>query len=203
MSPVAIMIDEADAVLGNRQSQDINGTNRRVFAQIASFMGDTQYRGKIIWFLITSRPDLLPVDLKRQGRAEEHLALFYPETMEEKISIFETIQKKLHIKTTGVIFKDIVKQISFEASGADIESILVRAKMNAILSHRAMVTKEDLLKTIQDFIPPSYPYEIELQNLVASIECTSKAMVPKKYREMSRQKLLADIMEIKQILGER
>ena len=123
--------------------------------------------------------------------------------MEEKISIFETIQKKLHIKTTGVIFKDIVKQISFEASGADIESILVRAKMNAILSHRAMVTKEDLLKTIQDFIPPSYPYEIELQNLVASIECTSKAMVPKKYREMSRQKLLADIMEIKQILGER
>ena len=145
----------------------------------------------------------MPVDLKRQGRAEEHLALFYPETIEEKANIFETVQKKLHIKTTGVIFKDIVKKISFEASGADIESILVRAKMNAILCHRAMVTKEDLVKTIQDFIPPSYPYEIELQNLVASIECTSKEMVPKKYREMSRQKLLADIMEIKQILGEK
>ena len=41
-------------------------------------MGNTEYRGKIVWFLITSRPDLLPVDLKRQGRAEEHLALFYP-----------------------------------------------------------------------------------------------------------------------------
>ena len=203
MSPVAIMIDEADAVLGNRQTKDVNGTSGRVFAQIASFMGDTRYRGKIIWFLITSRPDLLPVDLKRQGRAEEHLALFYPETIEEKANIFETIQKKLHIKTTGVIFKDIVKKLTFEASGADIESILVRAKMNAILCHRAMVTKEDLLKTIQDFIPPSYPYEIELQNLVASIECTSKEMVPKKYREMSRQKLLADIMEIKQILGEK
>ncbi|MGP1438390.1 MAG: ATP-binding protein [Treponema sp.] len=203
MSPVAIMIDEADAVLGNRSNKNESGTDVRVFAQIASFMGDTQYRGKIIWFLITSRPDLLPVDLKRQGRAEEHLALFYPETLEEKANIFETMQKKLHIKTTGVVFKDIVKKITFEASGADIESILVRAKMNAILSHRAMVTKEDLLKTIQDFIPPSYPYEIELQNLVASIECTSKEMVPKKYREMSRQKLLSDIMEIKQILGEK
>jgi len=41
-------------------------------------MGDTRRRGKVIWFLMTSRPDLVPVDLKRQGRAEEHLALFPP-----------------------------------------------------------------------------------------------------------------------------
>ena len=54
-----------------------------MFAQLSSFKGNTAYRGKIVWFLITCRPDLLPVDLKRQGRAEEHLALFYPETQEE------------------------------------------------------------------------------------------------------------------------
>ena len=35
-------------------------------------IGDTKNRGRILWFLITSRPDLLPIDLKRQGRAEEH-----------------------------------------------------------------------------------------------------------------------------------
>ena len=46
-----------------------------------SFMGDTRNRGKILWFLITARPDLLPIDLKRQGRAEEHIPLFYPETV--------------------------------------------------------------------------------------------------------------------------
>jgi len=113
------------------------------------------------------------------------------------------MQRKLKIKVTGVSFKDIVKKITFEASGADIESILVRAKMNAVISHRSIVTKDDLLKTIQDFIPASYPYEIELQNLVASIESTSKEMVPKKYREMSRQKLLSNIIEIKQMLGEK
>ncbi|MGP1415000.1 MAG: hypothetical protein ACTTJ6_03575 [Treponema sp.] len=173
------------------------------FKEAVKALSSQMYEAMPMGYLITSRQDLLPVDLKRQGRAEEHLALFYPETLEEKTDIFETMQKKLHIKTTGVVFKDIVKRISFEASGADIEAILVRAKMNALISHRAMVTKEDLLKTIEDFIPPSYPYEIELQNLVASIECTSKEMVPKKYREMSRQKLLADIMEIKQILGEK
>ena len=78
MWPVGVIIDEADAFLGDRNQQGDSGTSNRVFAQFASFMGNTEYRGKIVWFLITSRPDLLPVDLKRQGRAEEHLALFYP-----------------------------------------------------------------------------------------------------------------------------
>ena len=48
---------------------------------IASQMGDTRYRGKLLWMLFTSRPDLLPIDLKRQGRAEVHLPLFSPATM--------------------------------------------------------------------------------------------------------------------------
>ncbi|HME89814.1 MAG TPA: AAA family ATPase, partial [Myxococcaceae bacterium] len=75
--PVAVMIDEADAFLGNREASGDSGTSNRVFASIAAFMGNTDYRGKIVWFLLTCRPDLVPVDLKRQGRAEEHVALFY------------------------------------------------------------------------------------------------------------------------------
>lgn len=203
MSPVAVMIDEADAVLGNRKNVDGSGTSGRVFAQIANFMGDTTYRGKIIWFLITSRPDLLPIDLKRQGRAEEHLALFYPETDNEKTDLFLVLQRKLGIKATGVSYPALIKNLKFEISGADIESILVRAKMTALVDGRAMITQNDLEQTLTDFIPPSYPYEIELQNLVAALECTSKEMVPKKYRNITRQKIAADIMEIKQLLGEK
>ena len=70
MWPVGVIIDEADAFLGDRNQHGDSGTSNRVFAPLASFMGNTEYRGKIVWFLITSRPDLLPVDLKRQGRAE-------------------------------------------------------------------------------------------------------------------------------------
>src|SRR4029450_8064389 len=98
--PVAVMVDEADAFLGNREASGDSGTSSRVFASIASFMGNTAYRGKIVWFLITCRPDLLPVDLKRQGRAEEHLALFYPETPEEHDALFKIMLKKAGITTT-------------------------------------------------------------------------------------------------------
>ena len=203
MAPVAVMIDEADAVLGSRKLQDEAGTSR-VFAQIANFMGNTDYRGKIIWFLITSRPDLLPIDLKRQGRAEEHLALFYPETVTEKVEIFETLQRKLKIKTKDISFANIInKKLKFPVSGADIEAILVRSKMSASIANRMMLTPEDIEQTIDDFIPPSSPYEIELQNLVAVLECTSKEMLPKQYQNIPRSKLVTEIQELKQLLGEK
>ncbi len=203
MAPVAVMIDEADVVLGNRTANDISGTSGRVFAQIANFMGNTDNRGRVIWFLITCRPDLIPIDLKRQGRAEEHLALFYPETDAEKLELFYTLQRKSKIKTTDVSFESIIKKIKFDVSGADIEAILVRSKMNAATEGRTMVTQQDLEDTIADFIPPSYPHEIELQNLVAVLECTGKEMVPKRYRSLQASKISSDIMELKQLLGEK
>ncbi len=56
LGPVVVIIDEADAALGNRESDGDSGTSARVFSMIASQMGNTQYRGKIIWMLLTSRP---------------------------------------------------------------------------------------------------------------------------------------------------
>src|SRR5205814_138637 len=80
IGPVAVVVDEADAALGTRETGGADsGVSERVFASLAAFMGDTRRRGKVIWFLMTSRPDLVPVDLKRQGRAEEHLALLPPD----------------------------------------------------------------------------------------------------------------------------
>jgi len=202
MSPVGVMIDEADAFLGDRNQDGDSGTSNRIFAQIASFMGNTEYRGKIIWFLITCRPDLLPIDLKRQGRAEEHLALFYPETQAEREDLVNTLIKKLKMKVQNVDVPDLLKRYHFESSGADLESILIRAKFNAAMTNHVIVTREDLETAVKDFIPPSYPHEIELQNLVAILECTSREMVPKKFRSLDRSKIVSQIRELKELLGE-
>ena len=55
MAPVAIMIDEADAYLGDRSASGDSGVSSRVFSQIASFMSNTEHRGQIIWFLMMVR----------------------------------------------------------------------------------------------------------------------------------------------------
>jgi AAA+ superfamily predicted ATPase len=203
MSPVGVMIDEADAFLGDRNQEGDSGTSNRIFGQIASFMGNTEYRGKIIWFLITCRPDLIPIDLKRQGRAEEHLALFYPETNAEKEELFATLIRKLKVKVKEFPMAEMLRRHHFDSSGADLESILIRAKFNAAMENHVIVTREDLEQSFQDFIPPAYPHEIELQNLVAVLECTSREMVPKRFQNLDRTKLVSQIRDLKELLGER
>ena len=42
MAPVAVMIDEADAYLGDRSASGDSGVSSRVFSQIASFMSNTR-----------------------------------------------------------------------------------------------------------------------------------------------------------------
>jgi SpoVK/Ycf46/Vps4 family AAA+-type ATPase len=202
MAPVAVMIDEADAYLGDRDQEGDSGTSNRVFAQIASFMGDTSYRGKIIWFLITCRPDLLPIDLKRQGRAEEHFALFYPETLPEKVALFETLVKKLNFGIHTFSVPELFKKYSHEVSGAEIESMLIRAMQRAVMEGRTMISKLDMEEVMEDFIPPQYPHAIRLQNLVAAVECTSKKMVPKRF-QLDNSQMVREIQELKTLLGER
>ena len=95
MGPVVVIIDEADAALGDRSQDGDSGTSSRVFAMIAAQMGDTRYRGRILWMLLTCRPDLLPIDIKRQGRAEVHIPLFYPIDEDEIRDLFVAMAKKL------------------------------------------------------------------------------------------------------------
>jgi ATP-dependent 26S proteasome regulatory subunit len=202
MWPVAVIIDEADAFLGNRNAQGDSGTSARVFSEIASFMGNTDYRGKIVWFLLTCRPDLLPVDLKRQGRAEEHLALFYPESLEERIELIKTMARKAKVGFDGDIAALLPPDLP-KMSGADIEAALVRSKLRAVNDKREKVTADDLRETFADFVPPSYPLEVELQTLVAIAECTSRELLPESYRTRPRDEVTRRIRELKILLAEQ
>ena len=200
--PVAVMIDEADAFLGNRDASGDSGTSSRVFASIAAFMGNTEYRGKIVWFLLTCRPDLLPIDLKRQGRAEEHLALFYPQSDAERDELYQVVARKLKMKLDVPSFAAVLPQ-GAQLSGADIEAILVRSKFAALNAGREQPSEDDVRAVVTDFVPPSYPLEIELQNLAAVQECTSRALLPEAYRMMEREAITRRIQELKLLLEGR
>ena len=196
MSPIAVIVDEADAQLGNRSSPGDSGVSSRVFAQIAQFMGNTELRGKVIWFLLTCRPDLLPVDLKRQGRAEEHIALFYPHSDEERLAMLRAMQKKSGIKVASSDVEQFFLKNSEGLSGADVEAILMRSKMKGALENQAELTEADIKQALEDFIPSSYATEIELQTLLAVLECTSRSLLPEQYRKMERGEIIRRTNEL-------
>ncbi|MBI3273008.1 MAG: ATP-binding protein [Planctomycetes bacterium] len=197
--PVGVIIDEADAAVGRREASGDSGTSSRVFSQLASQMGDTRYRGRILWFLLTCRPDLLPVDLKRQGRAEVHIPLFYPDDEAERRGLVRIMGKK----QKAAIAEGAEQEIPTDGklSGADVEGLVVRAKRRSILEGHAAVTREDFSREVRDFIPPTYKHEVELQELAAVVECTSKEFLPSLYRTVDRVKLVARYQELQALLG--
>ncbi len=197
MAPVAVMIDEADAALGDRSASGDSGVSSRVFSQIATAMSDPSNRGRILWFLMTARPDLMPVDLKRQGRAEEHIGLFPPDTPEEKEELFNAMVKKVGLKLTEKTVPDNVIKGDVLYSGADMEAALTRAKFRTAAEGLEKTTPEILSNVFDDFLPPTYPEQIELQTLTAVIESTSKALLPKRFRKLDRGKILKRIEELK------
>jgi AAA+ superfamily predicted ATPase len=180
MGPVVVVIDEADAALGNREAGGDSGTSSRVFSMIASQMGDTRYRGKLVWMLLTSRPDLLPIDLKRQGRAEVHLPLFSPRTDDEVAFMIRAMARK---NRTSVADDALTGHLAGRGfSGADIESIVLAAKRRALGHDREQIARDDLAGALEDFIPSAQGLEKEKQELAAVLECTSMSFLPDEWR---------------------
>jgi AAA+ superfamily predicted ATPase len=142
--------------------------------------------------------------LKRQGRAEEHIALFYPQTDTERDDLFKAMMRKTKVDVEAPSFSALVDgTVGKSFSGADIEAMLVRAKFRALSEGRDKATAEDVKNVLADFVPPSYPLEIELQNLAAVQECTSRELLPEAYRNMGRDVVTRRIREIKALLEER
>jgi SpoVK/Ycf46/Vps4 family AAA+-type ATPase len=203
MGPVVVVIDEADAALGTRESGGDSGTSGRVFSMIASQMGDTRYRGKLIWMLLTSRPDLLPIDLKRQGRAEVHLPLFNPRDEGEVRYMFSVMGRKNKVTLNPDLLPEglVAKQLS----GADIESIVLSAKRNALIAGHDNLTAEDLKRALDDFVPSAQGLEKEKQELAAVLECTSMSFLPEDWKTRlakpnERSKLQERMAAIKEMI---
>ena len=205
MGPVVVVVDEADAALGSRESEGDSGTSSRVFAMIAAQMGDTRYRGRIIWMLLTARPDLLPIDLKRQGRAEVHIPLFYPTSETEIRQMFVILAKKLG---SQLAVEDVppIPQLG-QLSGADIEGMVGRAWRLSILAGADKVTRDALNTVVTEFIPSTQGLERELQETAAILECTDRQFLPAAMLESmnasgGRGALQARLTALKQLVKE-
>ncbi len=205
LGPIIVVVDEADAVFGNRAADGDSGVSTRVFAAFAAHLGDSSLRGRELWIAMTSRPDLLAIDLKRQGRFGLCVPLFAAQTPDEVVELFTVIAKVKKITLADETVAYIRAELGARPlTGSDVEAILVRAKERAVLAQRdADVRLEDVRGAVDSFIDPLDPDLLALQELAAVLACSDRRFLPEKYLATPRADLTAAYGHARRAVGSR
>jgi SpoVK/Ycf46/Vps4 family AAA+-type ATPase len=204
LSPVIVVVDEADAVFGSRESgSDDSGVSGRVFAAFAAHIGDSSLRGRELWVAMTSRPDLLAIDMKRQGRFGLCIPLFPAQGPDDVMELFQTVARVKKIALSEPILAYIREVLGNRPlTGSDIESIVIRAKERAVLANRdGDVQRVDLEEAVGSFIDPLDPNLLALQETAAVLACSDKRYLPEHYLSADRSVLLEQFSHLKHRLG--
>ena len=203
LGPVIVVVDEADAVFGTREAEGDSGVSGRVFAAFAAHIGDSTLRGRELWVAMTSRPDLLSIDMKRQGRFGLCIPLFPAQGPEDVVDLFGTVARSQNISLDDQILAYIRENLGTRPlTGSDVESILIRVKERAVLARRdAEVQRADLEEAVRSFIDPLDPDLLALQELAAVLACSDRRYLPPQYRDTDRKALLDRFAQLRLRVG--
>ena len=195
---VLVIIDEGDRAFGSETDGDGDGgTSSRVIARIKEFMSDTANRGRILFILMTNRPDKLDIDIKRAGRLDKKIPLLYAQTAEEVEAVLVAQLRKHDLATTVAFPADraAVSEPIVGLSNADFEAIVLLAAEIAAGPDggpaAAPISREHLVRAIADYLPARDTKMLEYMELVAVFEASNRTMLPKKYQNMSGEELQA------------
>jgi hypothetical protein len=174
-----VFIDEADQTLGKRDSgSGDSGLSGRLYSMIAQEMSDSKNRGRVMWILASSRPDLIEVDLKRPGRVDVKIPLLPTSTEHESAGLLHALLKRLDI-SPGV---DALLKL-------DLPLLLTpgAAEALAVKVYRQVRTREiEPLQAIADCLvgyQPPVPLDVlEFQMRIAIREATDMQFVPERLR---------------------
>jgi len=204
LGPVIVVIDEADAVFGDRHSSGDSGVSSRVFAGFAAHIGDSSLRGREIWIAMTSRPDMMAIDMKRQGRFGLCVPLFPSQNINEVMDLFTVVCKVNKVNLTDEIkyfITDAFSNSENGLTGSDVEAIVLRAKEKAVLDKRDNdVQAADFDEAVNSFIDPLDPMLLKLQELAAILACSDKRFLPEKFKNLNRELVYKLYQETKTVL---
>ncbi|RPJ71749.1 MAG: ATP-binding protein [Acidobacteria bacterium] len=204
---VVVIIDEGDRAFGNTDGDGDGGTSSRVIARIKEFMSDTSNRGRILFVVMTNRPDRLDVDLKRAGRLDRKIPFLYSQTAVEVENVARALVKKNKLKT-DVDFAAIRPDFSERLVGysnADVEAVLLMAHDDAAkeAGTEAPITAAHLARAALDYFPSRDQELLDYMELLAVFEASSRRLLPAKYASMTPEELDLRLRTLRAAVGGR
>ncbi|MFT5125343.1 MAG: AAA+ superfamily predicted ATPase [Verrucomicrobiales bacterium] len=175
-----VFIDEADQTLGKRDSGSTDsGLSGRVYSMIAQEMSNPANRGRILWILASSRPDLMVVDLTRPGRIDVKMPIFPTTTGEESFNLIKILTKRRGLTFAEETAKQLEGEMPIMLTPGAAEALamkIYRTVKTADISPDAA-----LAEILRDYQSPVPEEVMNFQIQIAMDEASDLDFVPEYY----------------------
>ncbi len=181
-----VFIDEADQTLGRRDAgSGDSGLSGRLYSMIAQEMADTSNRGRVLWILASSRPDLIEVDLKRPGRVDVKVPLLPTSTAAESALLIGALAKRYGLDLPAAQLQKFEARMPTLLTPGAAEALVVKAYRRSRTENLdGAAALEACLDGYQNPVPADV---LEFQMRIAIREATDLAFVPAPFRHFARQ----------------
>jgi len=176
-----VFIDEADQAIGRRDSGGNDaGLSGRVYSMLAEEMGSSSSRGKLIWVLASSRPDLIEVDLKRPGRVDVKIPLFPTTDARESFDLLRTLCMRRQVSLGDTEFEAVKDTVPLLLTPGAAEALAV--KIYRVVRTEGKTPLEALRSSLVDYQNPIPLEVLEMQIALAVREASDLEFVPPRFR---------------------
>jgi hypothetical protein len=147
---------------------------------VAQEMSDSSNRGKVMWVLASSRPDLIEVDLKRPGRVDVKVPILPTATVEESAALLSALLARFDLAVPAADLVPLAPPLLLTPGAA--EALAVKAYR--LSRTGGLAPLEAVARCLVGYQGPVPPDVMELQMRLAIREATDLAFVPEPFRRL-------------------
>jgi hypothetical protein len=147
---------------------------------MADEMSDTRNRGRILWVLASSRPDLIEVDLKRPGRVDVKIPLFPTTDAREGFALIRALCKKRGVVVPESAWAALEPRLPLSITPGSAEALAV--KVYRTVRTEGLAPTEALAACLADWRSPVAASVMDFQIGLAVQEASDFSFVPEAFR---------------------
>ncbi len=189
---ILILVDEAHTAFGSVHSGQTHQTEQRLSGNIIKMMGDPRYFGKVLWGLMTSRPDELDPDIK--SRAPVQVPIFDLEGEERQLFVQEMFKRK-KIQLLEEELNQVLTLTNYY-SARDYRNLVAE-----VLAQRRQNSKITIMEVLTGWqASKSIKRQREFQEMIAALHCSYPKLLPERYRDIPDEVLMQKVENLKSLL---
>jgi hypothetical protein len=149
---------------------------------MAEEMSDPVNRGRILWVLASSRPDLIEVDLKRPGRIDVKIPLFPSADAKESFALLRFLANQRGLELKDSDFPALEKHLPDWLTPGAAEALAVKAYRAYRTQQKSAVAA--VQSCLEGYRPPVAREILAFQMQIAIAEASDPSFIPPTFQSL-------------------